>query len=437
MGEYLIPIGIITLLSVLNGVFVAAEFAIVAVPPTRMAQLAEDGSGAARHVLTILRDPERQNRYITTAQVGITIVSLGLGMYGEHVLADWFVVLFEGLGELAETTAHTLATVLAVGLLTYLHVVIGEMIPKSLALQASESTALALDRPMLFMERIFRPLITFLNFLGNRVVSLLGIPPAASGARLYSPEELEFIVDESFEEGLLESREQLFIENIFDLSERTVGQVMTPRTRVVAFGVADNEEGIIRGVCEKGQTRYPIYEGTLDQIVGILHVKDLARHRVAGDQPIDVRSLVRPAVFLPESLTLEKTLLRFRLEHIQLAMVIDEYGGTAGLITLEDLIEEVVGEIRDEFDQEIEPIEEVEAKLLRVRGDLLLDELEQLYDLDLSFTEADTVGGLVMASLGRIPRPEDKVTFAGVTFEVEAVEGLAVQTLLVRLPIQD
>lgn len=434
MGEYLIPISIITLLIVLNGVFVAAEFAIVAVPPTRMAQRADDGSGAARHVLSILRNPERQNRYITTAQVGITIVSLGLGMYGEHILADWFVVLFEGLGELAETTAHTLATVMAVGLLTYLHVVIGEMIPKSLALQAAEPTVLTLDRPMLLMERLFRPLITFLNFLGNRVVGLLGVPPADSNARLYSPEELEFIVDESFEEGLLESREQLFIENIFDLSERTIGQVMTPRTRVVAFGVGDEETEIIRRICEKGQTRYPIYEETLDQIVGILHVKDLARRRVAGDQPVDVRALVRPAIFLPQSLTLEKTLLRFRSEHIQLAIVIDEYSGTAGLITLEDLIEEVVGEIRDEFDQEIEPIEEIEPQLLRVRGDLLLDELEQLYDLDLGFPEADTVGGLVMASLGRIPRPEDTVTFAGLTFEVEAVEGLAVQTLLIRLP---
>jgi CBS domain containing-hemolysin-like protein len=434
MAEYLVPISIITLLIVLNGVFVAAEFAIVAVPPTRMAQLAEDGSGAARHVLSILRDPERQNRYITTAQVGITIVSLGLGMYGEHVLADWFVVLFEGLGELAETTAHTLATVVAVGLLTYLHVVIGEMIPKSLALQAAEPTVLALDRPMLLTERIFRPLISFLNFLGNRVVGLLGIPPAGSSARLYSPEELEFIVDESAEGGLLESRELLFIENIFDLSERTVGQVMTPRTRVVAFRVDDSEETIVNQICEKGQTRYPVYEETLDQIVGILHVKDLVRRRVAGDQPVEVRTLVRPAVFLPESLTLEKTLLRFRSDHIQLAMVIDEYGGTAGLITLEDLIEEVVGEIRDEFDREIEPVEELEPQLLRVRGDLLLDELEQLYDLDLSFSEADTVGGLVMASLGRIPRLKDEVLYGGVTFKVETVEGLAVQTLLVKLP---
>jgi CBS domain containing-hemolysin-like protein len=149
---------------------------------------------------------------------------------------------------------------------------------------------------------------------------------------------------------------------------------------------------------------------------------------------VDVRALVRPAIFLPESLTLEKTLLRFRSEHIQLAIVIDEYGGTAGLITLEDLIEEVVGEIRDEFDQEIEPIEEIGPQLLRVRGDLLLDELEQLYDLDLGFPEADTVGGLVMASLGRIPQPEDTIIFSGLTFEVEAVVGLAVQTLLVRLP---
>jgi CBS domain containing-hemolysin-like protein len=433
--EILIPLVIISVLILLNGLFVAAEFSIVAVPPTRITKRADEGSSAARRVLSILRDPQRQNRYLATAQVGITVVSLGLGMYGEHVLAEWFETLFHSLGRLAEPVAHTVATILAVGVLTYLHVVIGEMIPKSLALQAAERTVLSLDQPMTWMERIFRPLVFILNEIGNWIVRLMGIPPLDIAERLYSPEELELIVDESFEVGLLESSEQLFIENIFDLSERDVGQVMTPRTRVDGIEVTADLDKIMNHICETRQTRYPIYEGDLDQIVGILHVKDLARQRVSVDRSAtDLRELARPPVFIPESLSLDNLLIRFRKEHLQIAIVIDEFGGTAGLVTLEDLMEEVVGEIQDEFDQEIEPIEELSPEVLRVRGDLILAELNQLYDLDLPHREVDSIGGLVMASLGRIPKPGDVVEAGGARFEVETVEGLAVQTLIVRLP---
>ncbi len=260
MTAYLIPAGIVILLIALNGMFVAAEFSIVAVPPTRMAQRAEAGSAAARHVLTILRDPRRQNRYITTAQVGITLASLGLGMYGEHAIADWFVTLFHWLGALAEPAAHTLAVILSIGLLTYLHVVIGEMIPKSMALQAAETTVLALDRPMLLMERLFRPLNSLLIAIGDRIVRMLGIPPLDVNERLYSPQELEYIVDESFAGGLLASSDKLFIENIFDLSERNVGQIMTPRTRIAGISVDDDLQAVLRCLCETRQTRYPVYD---------------------------------------------------------------------------------------------------------------------------------------------------------------------------------
>jgi CBS domain containing-hemolysin-like protein len=374
------------------------------------------------------------NRYITTAQVGITIVSLGLGMYGEHVLAEWLVEILHFLGNLAEPVAQTISVALAVGILTYFHVVIGEMIPKSLALQSSVPTVLALDGPMIWMERIFRPLVVFLTKLGDAIVRLMGIPPLDATDRLYSPDELEFLVDESRVGGLIASSEQLFIENIFDLHERTVGKIMTPRTRVVGINVNAGQEIVWKRLCETRQTRYPIFQGNLDQIVGILHIKDLARFRLHKEGSFDLHDLVRPAVFIPESLTLEKTLFQFRNEQIQVAVVVDEYGGTAGLITLEDLVEEVVGEIQDEFDQEIQPIEVLDSHLLRVRGDLILDELIQLYNLNLDILEVDTVGGLVMTSLGRIPTPKDIVVYAGVTFEVETVKGLAVQTVLVHLP---
>lgn len=433
-GEVLFPLAVIAVLILLNGVFVAAEFAIVTAPRTRLAQMAAGGSRLARNVLSVQRDPLRQNRYITTAQIGITVVSLGLGMYGEHVVAEWLFHPLESLGALAEPAAHTLATVLAVVALTYLHVVIGEMVPKTLALQSPEPTALALDRPMGLMEKLFSPVVFVLNGLGNVVVRALGIPPVAQGERLFSPEELELIVEESFEGGLLAPSEQLLIENIFDLRERTVGQVMTPRTRVVGIPLGASPTDAMELLCEMRKTRYPLFDGSLDRVIGILHAKDLIRQFVRNPEELDLRALARPAVFLPEALSLEKVLIRFRAERLQMAIAMDEFGGMAGLVTLEDLVEEVVGEIQDEFDHEIEPIEELDDRRLRVRGDLILDELDQLYDLALIYPEADTVGGLVMSELGRIPIPEDRVEFGGVTFQVESVEGMAVQTVIVHLP---
>jgi magnesium and cobalt exporter, CNNM family len=434
MSQVLVPIAIIGILILINGLFVAAEFSIVAVPVTRLAQLAEEGSKRAQSVISVIRNRDRQYRYIATAQVGITIASLMLGMYGEGVVADWFGRAFERLGGLAEPLVETLAVIFAVGILTYLHVVLGEMVPKSLALQAAEPTVLRLDGPMRWSGWLFRPLVVFLNGLGNRIVHLLGIPPLDASERLYSPEELELIVDESFEGGLLESSEQLYIENIFDLHERTVGQVMTPRTRIVGIPVTASLDSAIRRLCETRQTRYPLYDGNLDQIVGTLHVKDIARLMIQGGDAPELGSLARPAVFIPESLTVEKVLLRFRREGLQMAIVIDEYGGTAGLATLEDLIEEVVGEIQDEFDQEIVPFEVLAPRVLRVRGDLILDELTQHFDLSLELPEVDTVGGLVMSILRRIPRTGDSVEYGGIKFTVETVRGLAVQTVIVRLP---
>lgn len=441
MDEYLIPLTIIGLLVLINGFFVAAEFAIVAAPRTRIAQAAERGSGAARNVLNILNSTKLQNYYLATAQVGIAVASLGLGMYGEHTVAEWLVVplsRIELLTAWSETIAHTLATVLAIGLLTYLHVVVGEMVPKSLAIQYAEPAVLRLDAPMRITRKIFWPIVFILNGIGIGVVRLMGIPPAGAQARLFSARELEFIVEESAEGGLVEPDEQLFIENIFDLRERTVGQVMTPRNTIVGIPATANEEDVLTLVCEERHSRYPVYDDDLDEIVGVLHAKTLARqqaNRVA--QPFDLSQLVRPVLYVPESLSLARMLVSFRRDHRQLAVVVDEYGGTAGLVTLEDVIEQVVGEIQDEFDQEQPLIEAVAAGLIRVRGDLLVEELNQLYDLGLEHPEANTIGGLVMAELGRVAQPGDLVEAQGIAFEVEAVRGLAVQTVLVRLTTRE
>lgn len=435
MTEYLIPLGVISLLILINGFFVSAEFAIVGASHTRLAQRAEEGSAIAKRVLDILQNPDHQNRYLATAQVGITIASLGLGMYGEHAVADWLVAPLEGLGRFASPAAHSIAAVVSIGLLTYVHVVIGEMIPKSIALQSADTTALRLERPMAVMDMIFRPIVVVLNGMGNGVMKLIGIPPADARARLMSPEELELIIEESFEGGLIQADEQLFMENIFDLSERNVGQVMTPRNRIIGIPADAQEQSALITACEARFSRLPVYKENLDQITGILHLKDLARHQMHPDGEFELSRLARKTIFVPESLSLEAMLARFRKENYQMAIVIDEFGGTAGLVTLEDLVEEVVGEILDEFDQEIAPMKQVRPGRLRVRGDLLLDELNQHYDLNLSHPDADTVGGLLMASLGRVLKSGDEFTTPeGVRFEVETVMGLAVQTVIVDLP---
>jgi CBS domain containing-hemolysin-like protein len=435
MSELLVPFTIIIILVLLNGFFVGAEFAIAAAPVARIAKLAEEGSVAARHVLAILRDAHAMNRYISTAQVGITVASLGLGMYGEHAIAEWLLQVLERLGWLGVAMAHSLATVMAVALLTYLHVVIGEMVPKSLVLAAPERAALGLYSWMDVVAKLFRPLTLLLGWLGNLVLRLMRIPPVSASDRLISASELEYIVEASTEEGLLAPNEQIYLENVLDFGERTIGQVMTPRTRMQALTQEATNAEVLAALYEHGYSRYPIYAGDRDHIIGVLHIKDLARHISQQDLAFDLTQLMRPAVFVPETLGLEQMLKRFRKEHMQIAIVVDEFGGTAGLITLEDLVEELIGEIQDEFDEELPPIERLGPQRLRVRGDLLLDELNQHYEFELDHPEADTVGGLVMALLGHVPQKGESVQQRGLTIEVDSTEGLAVRTAIIQLPM--
>jgi CBS domain containing-hemolysin-like protein len=382
-----------------------------------------------------IEDPIRQNQYITTAQVGITIVSLGLGMYGEHVLAEWLLVPLHNLGGLASPAAHTISTVLSVGILTYLHVVIGEMIPKSLALEAAESTAFYLSQPMNLAEKIFYPFVVLLNWLSLWFTRILGIPPRKAEERLFTPDELEFIVEESFEGGLLAPSDQLFIENILDLEERTAEQVMTPRNKIDGIPVSADSQSVMQIICNTTKTRYPVFQDTSDKITGIFHIKDLARFQVKNsNELLNLQDLIRPTIYIPEHFPLDELLIRFRKENHQIAIVLDEFGGTAGIITLEDLLEEVVGEIQDEYDEEILPIEELPGNVLRVQGEVILEELDQHYDLAWETPDANTIGGLVTSLLGHIPHPNETITYKGVNIVVESIEGLYIKSLLLYLP---
>jgi CBS domain containing-hemolysin-like protein len=437
MTEYLIPILVILFLIVMNGFFVAAEFAVAGASRPRVAALAAGGSAAAQHVLEILNSPQAINNYLGTAQVGIAIASLGLGMYGEHAVAEWLHGPLEYLGWLSTAAVHTISTVIAVAFLTYLHVVLGEMIPKSIALQSATNAAIQLSTAMAATDWLFRPVTVVLNWASNALLRLIGIPIADAETRMVSTTELTYILEESSEGGLLEPSEQIYLENVIDFNQRTVNQVMTPRTRMAALAVDCDRLQTLSQICEERHSRYPVFEEDRDHILGILHVKDVARYLVNGNSEWNLRAMLRPAIFVPESISLDEMLAQFRAQHFQVAIVVDEYGGTAGIVTLEDLAEEIVGEIQDEFDEEQPPFVALDERTLRVRGDLLLDELTQHYDLDFEVEAAgdsETVGGLIMSLLGHVAQAGDETELQGVRFVVESVDGLAVDSALLHLP---
>jgi CBS domain containing-hemolysin-like protein len=431
---------IILLLVALNGLFVVAEFALISVRPSQMEYLANQGHPAAGRFLSILRSNDRQNHYIATAQLGITLASLGLGMYGEAQISGWVEPYLAQLFslELHATLVTTLGYLFALSLLTYLHVVVGEMAPKSVALTSPVKAAFAVLPVMSLAQTIFDLPVRLLNGIGNALLRLLRIPPAEGQARLHSPEELEFLVSESVEGGLLDANEEEIIHNIFDFSDRQVGQVMTPRPRVQAIALNTPWPQLLARMAASKRSRLPVYEGDIDHIVGILHVKDLVRYQAHQKGVFDLRLLLRPVPAVPESYPVAKLLTTFKRRRIHFAVVLDEYGGTAGIVTLEDLVEEVMGEVRDEFDQETEPFIKIAPGVLEVTGSYLLEDIAEHVDLGqpADLPDVETVGGLIMAQLGRLPYVGDSMVYREIRFTVLTVTGLAVARARVEYPAQ-
>jgi len=430
----IVPAIIIALLILANGLFVAAEFSIIGARPSRIEQLARDGNRAARWVGQILHNRTRTDRYIATAQLGITLASLGLGMYAEPAIAhlienplhDWF--------GLEGAIVHTISFLIALIGVTYLHVVAGEMVPKSLALQGPERTVLTLSAFMRLAGKLFSIPVSILNHIGLLTLKLLRVPPPGSDSRLYSLDELEMVVDESFAGGLLDRRQQELVANLLDFSEERVEAAMIPRTRITAIPVTIPEQDLLDLFPTTSYSRLPVYRGSIDNIIGMLHLKDLVRQQLAGD-PFDLPALLRKVSFIPESLPVKTLLASFRRLHQHMAIVIDEHGGTLGLVTLEDLLEEVVGEVHDEFDaREEAPITLVEPGYLIALGVAQLHDLAAYVPIPEHDYEVATIGGLVLAELGRRPQVGDEIRTSEVIFRVVDVDRLAVKRLSVHFP---
>lgn len=435
----IIPILVIVLLVLLNGVFVAAEFAIIGVRATKIENLADEGNAVATRVLNVLDSRPRLDQYIATAQLGITAASLGLAMYAEPAISHFIEpYMIAGFG-VSEEAANRIGYFVALGLLTYLHVVVGEMVPKALALTEPIQMVLRLARPMRVARAVLDIPVRVLNRIGNSLLHLLRVPPAEGHDRLLAPEELELIVVESAEGGLIDVEEEEIIRNIFDFGERTVGQVMTPRRKVQALALDTPHDELLTAVTQSRHSRFPVYDSDPDHIAGILHLKDLVNQTLNAAGPFDLRLILRTAPEIPEDYSIELLLAAFKNEKLHMAIVRDEFGGFAGVVTLEDLVEEVVGEVRDEFDLEREPYVLIEEGVVEVAGDYLLDDLSDDVYLgkDEDLPDVETVGGLIITQLGRPPAIGDSCEFGdGIVFTVLDVEGLAVTRARVEFPAQ-
>src|SRR4051794_29612197 len=398
-------------LIVLNAFFVAAEYGLVTSRRTRIMELEHEGNRRARQVLRITGDPPR---FISAMQLGVSISSLAIGALGEQVLAHKF----------DRWMASFLAVVIALLIVTYLHVVVGELVPKGIALGHPERTALWVSAPVRGFFVAFRPLIWVLQSSSSALLRALGLDPPGAEREVHSEAELRMILSSAAEQGEIEQEEQEMVYKVFDFADKEVSDVMVPRPEVVAISIDLPTEEALQAVLESPYTRYPVFRESLDDVVGILHVRDLVEAMVERGLPsVDIEDLLRPAYMVPETKDLAALLTEFRRTNQHLAIVIDEYGSVEGIITLEDLVEEIVGEIEDEFDVPDEAVEHVDDDTIRIDGTFSIDEFNTRFECDLPAEDYHTVAGFVFGALGRAAEPGDEVSHDGVVFRVDSVEG--------------
>ena len=414
---------IIAVLVIFNGIFVGAEFALIGAPRALIESRAVHGSQLAGRLSRLFQDQRMQDRYVATTQVGISLASLGLGMYGERTLAEWLFGFVEQLGWAGWLGSHALASFAAVSFLTYIHVVLGEMVPKSLALQHCEKSALWLYRPMQICNVLFSPLVFVLNGFANLTLRAFGVAVDGSAKNLLTPDELALLVNESRERGALSEAAGKLLQELMGFSELTAAEVMVPRVLVCGINLGADSTAIAQIMQEEAHARYPVYEDNLDHIVGAVHVKDILR--VALENRALAPQDIHPVPFVPETATLDFVLATMRRERAQLVAVMDEHGGTAGIITLEDLFEEVVGEV-DENLSGVREAPVMEDGKLRIPGTFRISEIGELFDLRLEHPDVDTASGLVLSLLNRPPQMGDEVRYQGISLTVTAVEGKAV-----------
>jgi CBS domain containing-hemolysin-like protein len=409
-----------------NGFFVAAEFAIVKVRQTQLAELAQAGSVRAKMAKRLTK---HLDAYLSATQLGITLASLALGWIGEPAFAGLIEPLFEGPN--APTWAHSFATGLAFTIISILHIVFGELAPKSLAIQKPVGTSLWIAHALHAFYVVTYPAIWLLNGTARLTLRLFGIRPASDHEMAHSPEELRMILASSEKAGILSEENREIIEGVFQFSKRTARQIMVPRTDVVLLSTTKTIEENMEVIRTSRHTRYPLCEGTLDQTIGLIHVKDLMLAQLRGPGRT-LQELKRDVLFVPENSTVEALLSQFIEHKTHMAVVLDEYGGSSGIVSLENITEELFGQIQDEFDRERPEIEPLGNGRYRVRGDYLIEDLADRLKIDLGEPPEETIGGYVQARLGREVAPGDRVALGDLSIQVIDAERYRVRWVIAQ-----
>jgi CBS domain containing-hemolysin-like protein len=408
----------------LNGFFVAVEFAVVAARRTRLDHLATGGNAIARLALKLV---DHTDRVIAAAQLGITMASLALGWIGEATVAAIIEPPLEALiGQWSETAANTIGTIVAFSLVTVFHIVLGEQVPKTIAIRHSESAALFVARPMDWFTRVFRPLITILDGATAGILRLLGMQPIAGHRTVYTLDELKLIVRESQESGTIEAHQEEMLQKVFEFGDRQVEEAMIPRPDVVGVEKDATVRDLLALFMAASHARFPVFEDDLDNIHGIVAIKDVLRALAEDPEQMDapVGSLVRPALFVPETAGVVDLLANMRTTHNQMAIVLDEYGGTAGIVTLEELVEEIVGRLSDELIGKEESFIQVDEETVEIDAQLRVDEVNDHLDLDLPEGEDyETVAGLMLLQLQHVPVVGESAEFEDLTLRVTEMKG--------------
>lgn len=421
------------LLVALNGFFVAAEFSLVKVRKTRLAELAETGSSKASAALDVT---SKLDAYLSACQLGITLASLGLGWLGEPAIATLVNPLFKNFLVWDEVLTHTVSVVIAFLIITFLHIVLGELVPKSIAIQKAEVTALSTAGPLKVFYKIFYPVIRSLNGLANMILKLGGIEPANEADLAHTEEELRMLVDASQRHGFLDKMEGKLLDNVFEFSDRVVSEVLVPRQDMICLYIQDSIDDVLKVVKEYGHTRYPLCDDDKDNIIGLVHMRDLIC--LQETPKIDnIAQVKRDILIVPEGMPISHLVQKMRAQRTHLAVVADEFGGTAGMVTIEDLIEELVGEIYDEFESsdQSEIIKIAEEEYL-INGRVLLDEVSELLGVALDEESVSTIGGYVFNRLGRKPAKGDSIEFDGYRFIVIEVVRLRITRVkVVKKPL--
>lgn len=426
--EITLNIIIILILVVLNGFFVASEFSIVKMRPSRIDALIKNGSGSAVYARQVV---EHLDAYLSVTQLGITLASLGLGWIGEPAVAKMLSPLFHVFAVPVQLE-HTLAFIVGFSLITALHIVLGELVPKSLSIQKTEAVVLFVSRPLIVFNKLMYPAVWLLNHIANWTLRRMGIHAASEAEEAHDEEEIRILMKESYKYGYIDRSELTYLDNVFDFSDRSAGEIMVPRTDMICLDLEDSFEDCVRTVLSERMTRYPICNGDKDHIIGFLHIKDLLRPLHDGQKP-DLRNLARDVLEVPVFMPISKLLRLLQKERKQLAILIDEYGGTAGMVTIEDILEELVGDIQDEFDEERPEVEEKNDCIYSVDGKMLLEDVNELFDLKLEDQQCDTIGGWVYAQLHRQPEVGQMIALPKAEIYVEEVENLRITRLKIKL----